>query len=192
MVTGSRTWWSPTNGAVEAIGSLVQKKDPYPFHQPNQLFRNRAGHRFEDVTRLAGAAFELSEVSRGAVFGDIDNDGDTDVVVVNNNGPARVLINRTGSKHHWLGVRAVMGEPPRDALGARICLELPGKRKLWRRVAVDGSYLSSGDARVLFGLGRIERVEKVRVFWPDGGTEEWSKPEPDRYHTLRKGTAGKK
>ena len=74
------------NGAVVIIEDLAEKGDPYPLHQPNQLFRNDGTARFEEVTPQAGAAFELSEVSRGAAFGDVDNDGDTDVVVFNNNG----------------------------------------------------------------------------------------------------------
>ena len=175
------------NGAVEAIDQLVHAKDPYPFHQLNQLFRNVDGSRFEDVTSSAGPAFQLSEVSRGAAFGDLDNDGDTDVVIINNNGPARILINQVGSSKNWLGLNAVDGPQNRSAIGTRICLNLKGGRKLWRRVAVDGSYLSSSDPRVLFGLDGEKKIEGVRVIWPDGREELWPHLSVNQYHTLRKG-----
>ena len=86
------------NGAVVDIESLKQSGDPYPLHQTNQLFRNLGDGRFQEVTAHAGEAFSLSEVSRGAAFGDLDNDGDIDVVVVSNNGPARLLLNETGQR----------------------------------------------------------------------------------------------
>ncbi|MGB6364784.1 MAG: VCBS repeat-containing protein, partial [Thermoanaerobaculia bacterium] len=79
------------NGAVRALDRLVQQGDRYPYHQPNQLFRGRGDGSFEEVTSIAGSVFGESAVSRGALFGDLDNDGDTDVVVTNNSGPARVL-----------------------------------------------------------------------------------------------------
>jgi hypothetical protein len=95
------------NGAVQAIESLARIHDPFPLHQQKRLFRNLGNGRFEDVTAQAGAVFALSEVGRGAAFGDVDNDGDIDVVVNNNNGPARLLINNVGSRSHWIGLRLV-------------------------------------------------------------------------------------
>ena len=89
-------------GHVSTIEALAKVNDPYPLHQRNQLFHNLRDGRFEDVTKRAGKVFELSEVSRGGAFGDVDNDGDTDVLVVNNNGRARLLINRIGNRYHWL------------------------------------------------------------------------------------------
>ncbi len=175
------------NGAVEAIDGLVHQKDPYPFHQMNQLFHNLDGSRFEDVTQKAGAAFKLSEVSRGAAFGDIDNDGDTDVVIINNHGPARILINEVGIKNNWLGVNAVDGPKGRTVVGARICLIPNEGKKTWRRAAVDGSYFSSSDPRVLFGLGKQQKLAAIKIVWPDGKEDTWSDLEINRYHTLHKG-----
>jgi hypothetical protein len=96
------------NGAVQTIESLARVRDPFPLHQEKRLFRNGGNGRFEDVTARAGVVFALSEVGRGAAFGDIDNDGDTDVVVSNSNGPARLLINNLGNRNHWLGLRLVL------------------------------------------------------------------------------------
>src|SRR4029434_5925395 len=86
------------NGTVQRIDALVRENDPTPLRQRKQLFRNLGNGRFEDLTSRSGAVFERADVGRGAAFGDIDNDGDTDVVVGNNNGPAQVLLN-TGSSH---------------------------------------------------------------------------------------------
>ncbi|MEM1207452.1 MAG: VCBS repeat-containing protein, partial [Acidobacteriota bacterium] len=105
------------NGAVKVIKPLALAGDPYPLHQPNQLFRNVGGGRFEDASAGAGAAFDPSEVSRGAAFGDLDDDGDLDVVVTNNAGPVRLLRNLLGQDRPWLGLR-LLDASGRDAHGA--------------------------------------------------------------------------
>ena len=189
-----------TNGEVRMIGALVRAKDPYPLHQTDQLFRNLgvrpdAGGRlrYEEVTAGAGQVFRLSEVGRGAAFGDVDNDGDTDVLVTNNNGPARLLRNEIGSRKPWLGLRLVGGTPgrERDMLGARAGLFRKGRPTLWRRAHTDGSYEAASDPRVLFGLGDgpgAADIEKVRVVWPSGRAEEFTGITAGAYTTLREGT----
>ena len=175
------------NGAVRRIEAHAQAGDPYPFHQTNQLFRGLGDGRFEQVA--AGDAFDAaSEVSRAALFGDLDNDGDVDVVVVNNSGPARVWRNAVGQERSWIGLRLVHGEPPRDALGARVGVVRPGRGTLWQRPAPDRSYAAANDPRVLFGLGEAapDAVE-VHVIWPDGSREVWSHVPVGTYTTLRQG-----
>jgi hypothetical protein len=182
--------------------------DPLPLHQRKLLFRNLGDGRFEDVTAQGGAAFRLSEVGRGAAFGDIDNDGDTDVLIANNNGPPRLLINNVGQRNHWIGLKLVGGperaalrrpsvapsvERPfqgrtRDMLGARVQIILDDGRSVWRRARTDGSYASANDPRVLAGLGSSARPVRVHVVWPDGKTEEWSSAAIDRYTTLEQGS----
>lgn len=176
------------NGAVKKMEEQARAGDPLPLKQEKQLFHNLGNGQFEEVGKPAGAIFTIPEVSRGAAFGDLDNDGDTDVVVSNNDGPARVLINQTGSRHPWLGLRLLTGKPGRDALGARVELRRPGKPSLWRRARSDGSYASANDPRVLFGLGDSPQIEKVVIHWPSGKVESFKDVPAGTYTTLREGS----
>ena len=163
--------------------------ESFPYDQGKQLFRNLADGRFEEVTGRAGEAFHVSDVSRGAAFGDLDNDGDIDVVVANTNGPARLFVNEVGSESHWLGARLVGGEgTPRDMLGARVEVVRDEVPTLWRRARSDGSYASANDPRVLVGLGDSTQTPKVRVLWPSGRAEEWADVPIDRWVTFEEGT----
>ncbi|HXG65634.1 MAG TPA: CRTAC1 family protein, partial [Blastocatellia bacterium] len=175
------------NGAVTILPSL--RGQPYPFHQRNQLFRNEGGgKKFREVTDAAGPALRLSEVSRAAAFGDIDNDGDVDIIVTNNNGPARLLLNEVGSRSHWLQVKLEGVKDNRDGMGARVAVLRKGGGLLWRRVGTDGSYLSASDRRVHFGLGADANVEAVVAQWPNGEKEIWTGVRVDAVITLRQHT----
>jgi hypothetical protein len=172
------------NGAVQLLPELVREKHPFPLGQPNQLFHNTGKGSFVEVVDQIGSELQLLEVSRGAAFGDIDNDGDTDFLITNNNGPARLFLNQVGNRNHWLGVRLV-GKTGRDMLGTQVEIVVSGNIVLRRRVRTDGSYLSANDPRVLVGLGQATRVSVVRVRWPDGTTEEWKDIPVDKYITLK-------
>src|SRR5436309_996176 len=176
------------NGAVTILETLRGSR--YPFHQRNQLFRNE-GEGKKLVETSAGPAFQLSEVSRGAAFGDIDNDGDIDIVVSNNNGPARLLLNETGAQKPWLEVRLQGVKDNRSGLGARLALRRKGQKPLWRRAHADGSYLSANDCRVHFGLGGTPEIEALEVYWPCGDRELWTGIRAGTIVTLHQGT-GKK
>jgi len=180
------------NGTVQRIDELVREHDPTPLRQRKQLFRNLGNGRFEDLTARSGDAFERADVGRGAAFGDIDNDGDTDVIVGNNNGPAQLLLNVTGSRNHWIGLRLVSANAAgrtRDMIGARVAVIRDGLPTRRRRARSDGSFASANDPRVLVGLGPSTRQPRVRVTWPDGQTEEWANLPIDRYSTLTAGTS---
>ncbi len=178
------------NGAVKIIKNLSLAGDPFPLHQHNQLFRNLGNGSFEDVTPRGGEVFGLSEVSRGAAFGDLDNDGDTDVLINNNSGQARLLLNQVGQDRPWLGLRLVDQAGKRDLLGARAGVVRATGATLWRRVGSNASYGSSSDPRLLFGLGGDDAIVKVVVRWPDGRSEQWPAKavQPGAYITLRQGS----
>jgi len=175
------------NGSVSMIEAQARAKDPFPLKMLNQLFRNLGNGRFEDVSARGGEPFKLLDVSRGAAFGDIDNDGDEDVVVGTANGPTRLFINNVGNKNHWLGLRLI-GVGGRDMIGARVSIVRPSGPTIWRRSRSDGSYASANDPRVLVGLGTSTAPVTVRVQWPDGKMEEWADQAIDRWTTLKQGS----
>jgi hypothetical protein len=172
------------NGHIHTIDALVREGDRFPLRQRKQLFRNTGNGRLEDVTPMAGRAFESAEVGRGAAFGDVDNDGDLDVLIGNNSGPLRLLINNIGNRRHWLGLRL----EGRGMLGARATVMLADGSMRSRHVHTDGSYASASDPRLLFGLGDAADPVRVRVTWADGRSEEWDRVMPDRWTTLTQGT----
>ena len=161
------------NGGV--LGSL------HPLAQRNQLFHNDGAGVYEEIIPGNQNPLAQPRVSRGAAFGDLDNDGDTDVVISNNAGPARVLRNETGQNAHWLGLRVLSNG--RDAHGAVVVAQT-GNGSVRRRVQTDGSYASARDPRVRFGLGSRDTPISIRVYWPDGTVENWPELAIDRYHEL--------
>ena len=174
------------NGRVQAAEG--DTREPFPLNQRKLLFRSLGTGRFEDVSAGAGAAFQLADVGRGAAFGDIDNDGDYDVVVGNDAGPTRLLINNVGNRHHWIGLRLIGEQAKRDMLGARVEIVRSDGDVLTRRARSDGSYASANDPRVLVGLGAATEAPRVRVRWPNGQAEEWTSVPVDRWTTLTEGT----
>jgi enediyne biosynthesis protein E4 len=176
------------NGAVTSIEDLARAHDPFPLHQRKQLLRNLGSGQFEDISASAGGVFQKAAVGRGAAFGDVDNDGDIDVVVGNDNGPAELLINQVGHRRDWIGIRTVGGQGGRDMVGARVGVVRADGSMLWRRARADGSYASANDPRALIGLGTSAKPVRVRVLWPDGKTEEWSDVPVNRYTTVKEGS----
>ncbi len=175
------------NGAVTLRESL--RANPRPYHQKNQLFHNEGESKgFRETTTIAGPIFDIPQVSRGAAFGDIDNDGAIDVVVTNNDGPAWLLHNQIGSRRHWLEVRLEGVKSNRFGIGARVAVLREGRKPLWRWVHTDSSYLSANDVRAHFGLGERPEIQRVLVHWPNGSEEYWENIQPDRIITLREGS----
>jgi hypothetical protein len=168
---------------------------PAQVRQRPVLLRNarRAGDKahevgFEDVSARAGPYFQARHLGRGAALGDLDNDGRTDIVLNPMNEPVVLLRNRHESGHHWLGV-GLVGRPYRDAVGSRLELEVGGET-LVRAVKGGGSYLSSNDRRVVFGLGSRDRVGRLTVRWPSGKTQTWDGLSVDCYWKLTEGEEG--
>ena len=156
------------NGAVKTIEAL-RGVVAFPFQQKNQLLHNRGDGTFEDVSEQAGAALQLSEVSRGLAVGDVDNDGDLDAVISNANGPVRLLRNNHRGAGSWLSFLVESRPGGESALATRIAVSGSADgRTAWRRVHTDGSYLSAHDQRAHWGLGDSSMVE-AEIYWPGGG-----------------------
>jgi hypothetical protein len=100
----------------------------------------------------------------------------------------QLLVNNVGNRRHWIGLRLMGASVARDMLGARVAVVRKNGPPLWRRARADGSYASANDPRVLVGLGDSADAPRVRVQWPDGGTEEWTEVAVDRWTTLKEGT----
>ena len=174
------------SGAVKLLDELLAQGDPIALAQSKQLFRNQEGRRFEDFTPRGGESFARLEVSRGLAVGDVDNDGDSDLLVGNHEGPFRLLLAKTPENSPWLGLRLTSGQ--RDAYLARAELRRKNAPTLHRTVRVDGSYGATSDPRVLFGLGAGSAIEAVWVTWPDGHRERFDPPLLRTYTTLRQGS----
>ncbi|MDE0104243.1 MAG: CRTAC1 family protein [Bryobacterales bacterium] len=171
------------NGAVAIMES--QRGSPFPFVQDNTYYRGDGG-RFEVVSGLAVWGPVEPKVSRGLAAGDIDLDGDTDIVVANCNGPVRLYINQTSSED-WVRIRleGTAGNPA--GLGARVGLCWPDGTCQWRRVHRDGSYLSSSEPVAHFVLAGLPPPAYAEVRWPAGRPERYPLPAPGRALTLRQG-----
>lgn len=174
------------NGAVAVIEA--QRGSRFPFRERNQLYRNIGAGQFETTApEIAGPAFSREDVNRGAAFGDVDNDGDIDILVTRNGGPAALLLNDAGAPRPALTVHLEAARGNRSALGARVAIVRDGKPVRWRTVRTDGSYLTASDPRVHFGLGD-GGIDGVMVVWPGGLREVWSMGSSSGVRRLRQGT----
>jgi predicted nucleotidyltransferase len=154
--------------------------------QRKQLFRNLGTGRFRDVSDEVGGGLVLEKSSRGAAFGDIDNDGDIDVLVINMNDRPTLLRNETVAGNNWITLKLAGKSGSRDAIGARVTLDQEGPAQV-SEIRSGGSYLSHNDMRVHFGLGRKATVPPVKVRWPDGALEWFDRLTPNGIHVIRQG-----
>ncbi|MCC9599781.1 CRTAC1 family protein [Stieleria sp. JC731] len=175
------------NGTVKRENGTISTDHSFPLGQPNQVFQN-TGKQFVDVSDHTDATFRKSEMSRGLVVGDLDNDGDSDFVVVNNDGPARLYRNQVGHQKPWIGLRLVGQDAKRDQVGAVAKLKSSSGQVIKRRVRNDGSYYCAHDSRVLFGVPSDWIVSELEVEWPDGNTERFDPPAIGRYTTIGQGS----
>jgi hypothetical protein len=167
------------------VGRQSQMFSDDPYAEPNLLFRGAAGPRFDEVRPRGGTRASLVATSRGAAFGDIDNDGGIDIAVVNRDGAPYLLHNVVAGRGHWVMFRVVDAHG-RDALGADVTMTV-GSRSIRRDVRAAYSYLASNDPRVHVGLGNETRVRGVTVRWADGTQEQFGDFAADKIVVLRRG-----
>jgi len=174
-------------------GHVYPQADEHPewgmsYAQRPLLFRNEGNGHFAVVPAVEGSGLAAVSVGRGAAFGDLFNDGKIDVVINNLDGPPLLLRNVNADHNHWVELQLAGGaKSPRDAVGATVYLTAGGIRQRGD-VLSGGSYLSSNDMRVHFGLGQATRIDSVEIRWPSGAKETLKLPAVDRIYTISEGT----
>jgi hypothetical protein len=172
------------NGHIEEEIGRVQPRISY--REPPLLFRNLGKGKFENASGAAGADFVRAIVARGAAAGDYDRDGDLDLLVTTNHGPAYLLRNDGGNRNHWLRVKAVGTKSNRSALGAVVRIESASGRQ-WNMVRSGSSYCSQSDLALTFGLGRDTSVSVLEIDWPSGAKERLTGVAADRLVVVEEG-----
>jgi hypothetical protein len=164
----------------------VERMNPkFAYKGPRILFRNRGNGTFEQITDGAGADVNARHVSRGCAFGDFDNDGDIDIVIMNQHEPPTLLRNDAPKGNHWIKVRLEGTKSNRSAIGARVLAQYGGKLQA-QAVTSQASYMSSNDPRLHFGLG-AETTADLEVHWPSGAVEKYPRQAANRLVTIVEG-----
>ena len=168
------------NGHIDPL--IKQIRDYVSFKQENLLYENIGG-RFRETSFQSGSWSTVKDLSRGAAFGDMDNDGDVDIVVTNNGSKINLLRNEDGNQKNWLIVKLVGVKSNRDGIGAEVRARI-GESVLHRRVETASSYLASQDPRLHLGLGDAEEVSELEVDWPSGTRQKLRNLEANRILTI--------
>jgi hypothetical protein len=172
------------NGHIEEEIGRIQPKVRY--QEPPLLFHNQGGGRFDDVSAQVGIDFVRPNVARGAAYGDYDRDGDLDILLTNNQGPARLLRNDGGNARNWLSIRTRGVRSNRDGIGAVVRIE-SASGKQWSTVRSGSSYLSQSDLAVTFGLGSDKTVSAIDVEWPSGAKDHVANVGANQFVTIEEG-----
>jgi hypothetical protein len=164
----------------------VERKLPeVPYKTPCVLFRNLGGGKFEELLHQAGPGVAEAHSSRGVAFGDFDNDGDVDILIMNINEPPSLLRNDLSGNNHWLKVKLIGVKSNRSAIGATAIASYSG-RKQARAVTAQASYLSVNDPRLHFGLGEAESAD-LEVRWPSGARQTFAAIRANQLVTIKEG-----
>jgi hypothetical protein len=173
------------NGHVSDDINHVQPKVTYA--QPAHLFRNLGGKKFENVSTKYGTALQQRVVARGAAYGDFDNDGDLDLLITTNNGPARLLRNDGGNRNHMLRVKAIGTESNRDGIGAKVRVTTESGSVRQAMMKTGSSYCSQSELPLTFGLGTSTSVKSIEITWPNGKLERLPGTTADQVVTVQEG-----
>jgi hypothetical protein len=164
----------------------IEKKLPqFPNRGPRVVFRNLGNGRFEELTDEAGSGVAAAHCSRGCAFGDFDNDGDIDILIVNLSEPPSLLRNDIRGKHHWLKIKLIGTKSNRSAIGARVVLHY-GSRTQAQEVMSQSSFYSANDPRLHFGLGD-ETSADIEIRWPSGLQEKFKAVAADQLVVVKEG-----
>ena len=176
------------NGHVSDDISVVQPTLKYA--QPAILLHNSGNRKFEDASAKVGPALQQPVVGRGAAYLDYDNDGDLDLVITANNGPARLLRNENGNQNDMLRVKLVGTRSNRDGIGAKVILTTSTGARLLRMVKTGSSYASQSELPLTFGLGKPEagKTVSIEIIWPSGQKDSLSKISADQFITVKEGS----
>src|SRR5581483_10631413 len=150
-----------------------------------KLFHNEGKRKFTEATRKAGKPFAKPIVARGTAYADYDNDGDLDILVTTNGGPAYLLRNEGGNQQRFVRFKTVGDKANRDGIGAKITVVLADGSKQWQVVHSGSSYCSQSELPLTFGLGRNEKIERVEVEWPSGKVEKLTNVAVNQTHVLK-------
>jgi enediyne biosynthesis protein E4 len=165
----------------------VEKKlARYPYRTPAILFRNLGGGRFEELFQEAGPGVAECHSSRGCAFGDFDNDGDIDILIVNLNEPPSLLRNDVRGDQHWIKVKLIGVKSNRSAIGARVIVKYGGRVQA-QEVLAQSSYLSVDDRRLHFGLGEVDLAD-LEIRWPSGQRQTFRKVAANQLVTIKEET----
>ena len=175
--------WRDIFVAQGHVLDTIEKTTTYLQYKQTPLLMRNTGKGFVNVSASAGVVFNKSYAARGAAFGDLDNDGDTDIVISETNG-APVILRNNGTKNHWLGLSLAGSGSNKNGIGARVTVIDATNRKQIFDVSTAGSYLSANDPRVLVGLGAVTEVRSVEVRWLTGKTQTVTNLAVDRYHVI--------
>ncbi len=169
------------NGHPQDVIDILTDHETYA--QRDQMFLNNGNGRYTDVSKSSGDYFAESLVGRAAAIADYDNDGDTDIVIMNSNQRAVLLRNDGGSLKNWLGIKLVGTQSNRDSIGAKVRLVADGVTQI-REVKSGSSYASGSDTRLLFGLGKNQHIERITVVWQSGTTQVLEGVSINQYLTI--------
>ena len=173
---------------ISANGHVSNYEPVFPWKMSIQMLTGGPNGRLTDVSSAAGAPFSARHLGRGLATGDLDNDGRVVAVIQSQNEPLVYLHNQTGRTDHWLTLRLEGTRSNRDGVGARVVVESGGLRQVQQRFG-GGSYQSSGDPRLHFGLGQRALAARVEVRWPSGQVDRYDQLEVDRGYLIREGAA---
>ena len=175
----------------ETNGHTMEQLEPFfpedPFAEPNYMLRNIEGKHFEDVTEAVGVRKIPNKVGRGTAFGDIDNDGDIDVLVTNKNDFPTLLRNDGGNARPWIGLRTEGVKSNRDGYGAKVFARTSAMEQMLE-VRTSDSFLSSNDPRLIIGLGGAKEAD-IEIRWPSGKIDQFKKVAAGKFYLAREGEA---